>query len=158
MFKMNFKSFIFVFLVYFTFCGFCLGADDNKGNDQNEKDCAMATEICGLTKEEEQKLKDNAKRKFCFEINFFIFWQSPFKHSSESLKISLGNSCLNISDTNTGERRKQINTLLFYLKEQYKLKSPKPLLDSLRNKDQIGYVQKLVEVEYTVQQEFSSYF
>ena len=70
---MNLKSFIFVLLVCFTFCEFCSGAQDNKGNDQNEKDCAMATEICGLTKEEDQKLKDNAKRKFSFYVNFVVF-------------------------------------------------------------------------------------
>eukprot|EP00112_Aurelia_sp_Birch-Aquarium-sp1_P021214 Seg5647.2 transcript_id=Seg5647.2/GoldUCD/mRNA.D3Y31 product="Protein SpAN" protein_id=Seg5647.2/GoldUCD/D3Y31 len=55
------KFIVFILLVFFTFRGSSLGAEDKKGTEKDEKDCAMATEICGLTKEEEQKLKDNAK-------------------------------------------------------------------------------------------------
>eukprot|EP00112_Aurelia_sp_Birch-Aquarium-sp1_P021213 Seg5647.1 transcript_id=Seg5647.1/GoldUCD/mRNA.D3Y31 product="Zinc metalloproteinase nas-13" protein_id=Seg5647.1/GoldUCD/D3Y31 len=62
---MKLKFVFVVLLVCFTFCGSSLGAGDKKGNDKDDKDCGlakgMATEICGLTKEEEQKLKDRAK-------------------------------------------------------------------------------------------------
>ena len=66
MLKMHLNFAISVLLVCFTFHGSCFGAEDDKSKDQSEKDCGMATEICGLTKEEEQKLKDNAKSKFNF--------------------------------------------------------------------------------------------
>ena len=63
--EMNLKLVTLTFLVSFTIRASGLGAEDKRGNgkDEKEKPCGMATEICGLTKEEEQKLRNNAKRK-----------------------------------------------------------------------------------------------